>query len=126
MKSFLLTLGIVGFVVAVVTLFSPPTPPSPASPPLSEQDKAWQRLAAQVTPAQIEDMKRTARITGMEFKEVWGFALAAMACSANDPLLCPQNNKPSPTVDKTRVPCSLRSPGATYECWDEKTGKMRR
>jgi hypothetical protein len=92
MKSFLLTLGIFALIIVVIASGSPPKPPSA---PLSEQEKAWQRYGAQVTPAQIEDMKRTARMTGMEFKEVWGFALAAMACSANDPLLCPPTEKPS-------------------------------
>ena len=91
MKSFILALCMaigIGIVMATAT-----TPPSP---PLSERDKAWQRLAATVTPAQIEDMKRTAKYTGMEFKEVWGYNLAFMACNVHDPLLCP------PTETKTK------------------------
>jgi hypothetical protein len=93
MKSFLLALCMatgIGVVMATAT-----TPPAPPSPPLSERDKAMQRLAAKVTPRQIEDMKRTAKITGMEFKEVWGLTLAMVACSS-EPVLCP------PTETKTK------------------------
>jgi hypothetical protein len=92
-KSFLLALCLVIGIGAMMA--SSPSSPSP-SQPLSERDKAWQRLAADVTPAQIEDMKRTAEHTGMEFKKVWGYNLAFMACKVHDPLLCP------PTETKTK------------------------
>jgi hypothetical protein len=97
MKSFFLALCIaigIGFVMAMAT--------AKPSPPLSEQDKAWQRLAAQVTPAQIERMKQTAKYAGVEFKEIWGLTLALAACSANEPLLCPPAEKKTKKEKKQR------------------------
>jgi hypothetical protein len=119
MKSLLLTFGIVAFVVAIIASGSP----SPASPPLTEQQKAFQRYGSQISSAQIEEMKRTAERTKTDFKDIWGMTVVMMACSAKDPVACPQTNRPSRFTGK--VPCSFRSPGATYECWDEKTHKMR-
>ena len=50
---------------------------------------------------------------------VLGLAAAGLFHELRQPLPA------EPERAEVRVPCSFRSPGATYECWDEKTHKMR-